>query len=142
MSSILKVNTIQKESGSSITIGETGDTVTFPASSIGNADLENSAITINGSAVSLGGSVTIGETKPTVSSISPSTITNAQTQITVTGTNFLTGASVEAVGTNGSIITADTVSFTNSTTLVANFTITTDGTYFIRVENTDGNAGR
>ena len=142
MSSILKVNTIQKESGSSITIGETGDSVNFPASSIANADLENSAITINGSAVSLGGSVTIGETKPTVSSISPSTITNAQTQITVTGTNFLTGASVEAVVTNGSIITADTVSFTNSTTLVANFTITTDGTYFIRVENTDGNAGR
>ena len=142
MSSILKVNTIQKESGSSITIGETGDSVNFPASSIGNADLENSSITINGSAVSLGGSVTIGETKPTVSSISPSTITNAQTSITITGTNFLTGASVEAVGTNGSIITADTVSFTNSTTLVANFTITTDGTYFIRVENTDGNAGR
>ena len=26
--------------------------------------------------------------------------------------------------------------------MVANFTITTDGTYFIRVENTDGNAGR
>ena len=102
----------------------------------------NGAITINGSAVSLGGSVTIGETKPTVSSVSPSTITNAQTSVTITGTNFLTGASVEAVGTDGSIIVADTVSFTNSTTLVANFTIATDSTYFIRVENTDGNAAR
>jgi TPP-dependent indolepyruvate ferredoxin oxidoreductase alpha subunit len=146
----LKVNKVSPRSGTNVQLGDSGDTINvptgatldFPASSIGNADLENSAITINGSDVSLGGSVTIGETKPTVSSISPSTITNAQTQITVTGTNFLTGASVEAVGTNGSIVTADTVSFTNSTTLVANFTITTDGTYFIRVENTDGNAGR
>ncbi len=102
----------------------------------------NGAITINGSAVSLGGSVTIGETKPTVASVSPSTITNTQTSVTITGTNFATGASVEAVGTDGSIIVADTVSFTNSTTLVANFTIATDSTYFIRVENTDGNAAR
>ena len=41
------------------------------AGSIANAKLSNSAITINGSAVSLGGSVTVGETKPTISSISP-----------------------------------------------------------------------
>ena len=112
------------------------------AGSIANDKLSNSSITINGSAVSLGGSVTVGETKPTVSSVSPSTITNAQTSVTITGTNFATGASVEAVGTNGNIIVADTVSFTNSTTLVANFTIATDATYFIRVENTDGNAAR
>ena len=57
----------------------------------------------------LGGSVTVGETKPTVSSVSPSTITNAQTSVTITGTNFAIGASVEAVGTNGNIIVADTV---------------------------------
>ena len=31
-------------------------------SKINNAELENSSITINGSAVSLGGSVTVGET--------------------------------------------------------------------------------
>jgi hypothetical protein len=126
----------------------TFDVASIDGSNITSGTISNSrlvgsgAITINGSAVSLGGSVTIGETKPTVSSVSPSTITNAQTSVTITGTNFVTGASVEAVGTDGSIIVADTVSFTNSTTLVANFTIPTDSTYFIRVENTDGNAAR
>jgi len=48
---------------------------------IANADLTNSSITINGSAVSLGGTVTIGETKPTISSISPDTIDNQKQQL-------------------------------------------------------------
>lgn len=111
-------------------------------STIPNSALTNSDITINGSAVSLGGSVTVGETKPTITSISPSTILNTQTSITITGTNFVNGINVEAVGTDGSIVQADTVTFTSATSFSANFTITTDGTYFIRVENPDGNAAR
>ena len=112
------------------------------AGSIANDKLSNSAITINGSAVSLGGTVTIGETKPTITSISPSTITNSQTSITITGTNFVNGINVEAVSTTGAIVQADTVTFSSATSFSANFTITTDGTYFIRVENPDGNAAR
>ena len=112
------------------------------AGSIANDKLTNSAITINGSAVSLGGTVTIGETKPTITSISPSAITNSQTLITITGTNFVNGINVEAVSTTGAIIQADTVTFSSATSFSANFTITTDGTYFIRVENPDGNAAR
>jgi len=112
------------------------------AGSIANAKLANSSITINGSAVALGGSVTIGETKPTVTGVSPSTITNDATNITITGTNFVTGASVEIVSTTGAIIVPSTVSYTNATTLVANVTIPTDAQFFIRVENPDGNAGR
>ena len=112
------------------------------AGSIANDKLSNSAITINGSAVSLGGTVTIGETKPTITSISPSTITNSQTSITITGTNFVNGINVEAVSTTGAIVQADTVTFSSSTSFSAAFTITTDGTYFIRVENPDGNAAR
>ena len=112
------------------------------AGSIENAKLTNSAITINGSAVSLGGTVTIGETKPTISSISPTVIENTQTSITITGTNFVNGANVEAVGTNGAIIQADTVTFNSATSISAAFTISTDGTYFLRIENPDGNAVR
>ena len=107
-----------------------------------NTKLANSAITINGSAVSLGGSVTIGETKPTISSISPTVIENTQTSITITGTEFVNGANVEAVATNGAIIQADTVTFNSSTSISAAFTISTDGTYFLRIENPDGNAVR
>ena len=112
------------------------------AGSIANDKLSNSAITINGSAVSLGGSVTIGETKPTISSISPTVIENTQTSITITGTNFVNGANVEAVATNGAIVQADTVTFNSATSISAAFTIATDGTYFLRIENPDGNAVR
>ena len=110
--------------------------------SIANSKLTNSSITINGSAVSLGGSVTIGETKPTISSISPTVIENTQTSITITGTNFVNGANVEAVATNGAIVQADTVTFNSATSISAAFTISTDGTYFLRIENPDGNAVR
>jgi len=112
------------------------------AGSIANDKLSNSSITINGSAVSLGGSVTIGETKPTISSISPTVIENTQTAVTITGTNFISVPIVEAINSSGVITQADSVSFTNSTTIVATFTLTTDGTYFLRIENNDGNAVR
>ena len=109
---------------------------------ITNAKILNESITINGSAVALGGSVTIGETKPTISSISPTVIENTQTSITITGTNFVNGINVEAIATNGAIIQADTVTFNSATSVSAAFTITTDATYFLRLENPDGNAVR
>ena len=154
----VKVNKVTPRSGTTVQVGEAGDTVNLSTAtvslpnstvtsdqlvgSVANGKLANSSITINGSAVSLGGSVTIGETKPTVTGVSPSTITNDATNITITGTNFVTGASVEIVSTTGAIIIPSTVSYTNATTLVANVTITTDAQFFIRVENPDGNAGR
>ena len=107
-----------------------------------NAKILNESITINGSAVNLGGSVTVGETKPTISSISPSVIENTQTSITITGTNFVNGINVEAIALNGSIIQADTVTFNSATSVSAAFTISTDATYFLRLENPDGNAVR
>ena len=117
-------------------------TVKVADDAITNAKIANESITINGSAVALGGSVTIGETKPTISSISPTVIENTQTSITITGTNFVNGANVEAVATNGAIIQADTVTFNSATSISAAFTISTDGTYFLRIENPDGNAVR
>jgi len=107
-----------------------------------NAKIANESITINGSAVNLGGSVTVGETKPTISSISPTVIENTQTSVTITGTNFVSVPTVEAIGSTGAIVRADEVSFTSSTSIVAKFTLPIDGTYFVRVENNDGNAVR
>jgi len=82
------------------------------------------------------------ETKPTITSISPDTITNSQTSITITGTNFVNGINVEAIATNGAIVQADTVTFNSATSVSAAFTITTDATYYLRLENPDGNAVR
>jgi hypothetical protein len=113
------------------------------AATISNSKLTGSgAITINGSAVALGGSVTIGETKPSISSISPAVITNAQTAITISGGNFISVPQVEAINSTGAITSADSVSFTNASTIVATFTLPVDGTYFLRIENNDGNAVR
>ena len=153
----IEVDKIIPQSGTALQAGENGDTITVPAGatlnltnatvtypdgSVQNVDLANSSITITGSAVSLVGSVTIRETKPTISAVSPSVIENTQTAVTITGTNFVSVPTVEAISSTGAITRADTVSFTSSTTIVANFTLATDGTYFIRVENNDGNAAR
>ena len=153
----IEVDKIIPQSGTALQAGDSGDTitvpsgatlnlanatVTYPDGSVQNVDLANSSITINGSAVSLGGSVTVGETKPTITGISPSTIENTQTAVTITGTNFVSVPTVEAISSTGAITRADTVSFSSATSIVANFTLAVDGTYFIRVENNDGNAVR
>ena len=153
----IEVDKIIPQSGTALQAGDSGDTitvpsgatlnlanatVTYPDGSVQNVDLANSSISINGSAVALGGSVTVGETKPTITGISPSVIENTQTAITITGTNFVSVPTVEAISSTGAITRADTVSFSSATSIVANFTLAVDGTYFIRVENNDGNAVR
>ncbi len=199
MTSELKVNTIKKQSGSSITIAENGDTITITTGATMSggtvaSTIASQSITAKGDGSSADGKITLNcsqnshgvkiqspahsagqsytlilptsvgsngqvlasngastnqlswinatETKPTIGSISPTVIENTQTQITITGTNFVNGAYVDAINSTGAITTADTVSFTNATTLVTNFTLPVDGTYFIRVENPDGNAVR
>ena len=94
----------------------------------------------NGSGtLSFGSSVTF----PTISSISPSAIENTQTAVTITGTNFQSIPTVDAINAStGAITTADSVAFTNATTIVATFTLSVDGTYYLRAENNDGLAVR
>ena len=109
--------------------------------SIPNGALDNNSITINGSAVSLGGSVSVGETKPTITSISPDTITNDESTITITGSNYLLGTQVEFINTSTGIwYPASTIIFNNSTSLTATITLSVDAQYRMRIENPDGNA--
>ena len=115
------------------------------AGSIPNSKLTNNSITINGTAVALGGTITgVGvEDFPTVTGVTPGVITNAQTVVTVAGTNFVSVPIVEAINSTGAITSADSVTFTSATSLQATFTLAVDGNYFIRVENaTNGLAGR
>ncbi len=155
----VKVNTIKKYDGSSITIGESGDTITVTA----GASLSGSGsglTTLNATQLTSGtlpdarfpatlpaisgANLTNlpAETKPTVTSVTPSTIENTATDVVVGGTNFVSVPTVDAISTTGAIITANTVTYTSATSITANFTLPTDGTYFIRVENNDGNAAR
>tara|TARA_R110000764_G_scaffold120177_2_gene207967 strand:+ start:234 stop:1250 length:1017 start_codon:yes stop_codon:yes gene_type:complete len=130
----------------SVTTARLGDASVATAkvidANITNAKLQNSNITINGSAVSLGGSVTIGETKPTVTGVTPSAITNNATDIVITGTNFVITPTVEFHSTTGAVYYPNTVTRNSATQLTVNATLAVDGTYFVRVENPDGNAGR
>ena len=111
------------------------------SAAIATTKLASNAITINGSAVALGGSVTVGETKPTVADVSQTIAPATATTISITGTNFVSVPQVEFVKTDGSVTVANSITFTNATTLSVNVTLAS-GNYFVRVENPDGNAGR
>ena len=84
----------------------------------------------------------VAETKPAITSISPNTIDNTQTQIVITGANFEITPNVELISTTGVITLADTVTRNSATQLTINATLTVDGTYFIRIENPNGLAVR
>jgi hypothetical protein len=125
----VKVNKISPRTGTTFTIGDSGDTITTAGTISANA------LTVNGQSVT-------SAQYPTISSISPDTITNDATSITITGTNFSSVPYVEAVSSTGTIIQANSVTYNSSISITANFTITTDGTYYIRVENPNGAAVR
>ena len=157
----VKVNTIKKYTGSSITIGESGDTITITS----GANLSGSGsglTTLNATQLTSG---TLPDARfpatlpavsganltgiqaalsfPTISSISPSTIENTATNVVITGTNFVSVPTVDAINSStGAITPANTVTFTSATSITANFTLGTDGTYYLRVENNDGLAVR
>ena len=82
------------------------------------------------------------ETKPTVADVSQTIAPATATTINITGTNFVTVPIVDFINAStGAITRANTVAFTNATTLSVNVTLAS-GNYFVRIENPDGNAGR
>ena len=82
------------------------------------------------------------ETKPTVANVSQTIAPATATTISITGTNFVSIPQVDFInGSTGAVTRANTVSFTNATTLSVNCTLAS-GNYYVRIENPDGNAGR
>ena len=82
------------------------------------------------------------ETKPTVADVSQTIAPDTATTINITGTNFVTIPIVDFINAStGATTRANTVAFTNATTLSVNLTLAS-GNYFVRIENPDGNAGR
>ena len=96
----------------------------------------------NGSSTNQLSWVDAQETKPTVANVSQTIAPATATTINITGTNFVSIPQVDFInGSTGAITQANTVSFTNATTLSVNVTLAL-GNYYVRVENPDGNAGR
>ena len=106
--------------------------------SVGTA---NQVLATNGNSTNQLSWIDATETKPTVADVSQTIAPVTATTINITGTNFVSIPIVEFIKTDGSITLANTVSFTNATTLSVNVTLAT-GNYHVRVENPDGNAGR
>ena len=115
----------------------TGVFLTLPATDGTNGQ----ALTTNGSGVLSFN--TVAETKPTISSISPTVITNDATNVVITGTNFQEVPFVDVINAStGAITTANSVTYSSATSITANFTLSVDGTYYLRIENNDGLAVR
>ena len=105
-----------------------------------NTGVNGQALVTNGSGVLSFSDVS--ETKPTVANVSQTIAPATATTISITGTNFVSIPQVDFVnGSTGAVTRANTVSWTNATTLSVNCTLAT-GNYYVRVENPDGNAGR
>tara|TARA_Y100000310_G_scaffold109911_1_gene108385 strand:- start:1728 stop:3899 length:2172 start_codon:yes stop_codon:yes gene_type:complete len=82
------------------------------------------------------------ETKPTISSLTPSVITNAATNVVIAGTGFSAIPRIHAIDTASGIwYEATSVTYTSATSITANFTLAVDSdNYRVRVENPDGNS--
>ena len=78
---------------------------------------------------------------PTVANVAQTIAPATATTITITGTNFVAIPQVDFVKTDGSVTTANTVSFSSATSLSVNVTLAL-GNYYVRIENPDGNSGR
>ena len=124
------------------TLNLASKTVTLPNTSVTNAQLQNSSITINGSSVALGGSTTISTiARPTITTSSAVIAPSSDVSFTLAGTNFQSVPIVELISSTGAITRASAVTFNSATSL----TVTTNlsaGSYFVRVENNDGGAVR
>ena len=124
------------------TLDLSSKTVTLPNTSVTNAQLQNSSITINGSSVALGGSTTISTiARPTITTSSAVIAPSTEASFSLAGTNFQSVPIVELISSTGAITRASAVTFNSATSL----TVTTNlaaGSYFVRVENNDGGAVR
>ncbi len=107
--------------------------------SVGSA---NQVLASNGSSTNQLSWIDATETKPTVANVSQTIAPATATDITITGTNFVSIPQVDFInGSTGAVTRANTVSFSSATSLSVNCTLAT-GNYYVRIENPDGNAGR
>ena len=139
----VKVNKISPRSGTTVTMGDSGDTIVFPSNALQNSSLPGSGqITINGQAVALGGSITLTtETRPTFTSITPNVIENSQTTCVIAGGSFVSVPLVTAINSStGARVSADEVAFNSASQITVKFTLPVDGSYLLYIENPDGNA--
>ena len=105
---------------------------------VANDRLANSSITINGNTVSLGGTLS---TLPTITSSSVVITPDSEQSFALAGTNFTAVPIVELISSTGAVTVASAVTFNNATSLTVSTSLSV-GTYYVRVENPNGEAVR
>ena len=100
----------------------------------------------NGQVLSTNGSGTLSfidavETKPTITSSSITIAPSSDVTFSLAGTNFVSVPIVELISSTGAITRASSVTFNSATSLTVGTNLAA-GSYFVRVENNDGNAVR
>ena len=101
----------------------------------------NQVLATNGNATNQLSWIDAAETKPTITTSSVVIAPSTSQTFTLNGTNFVSIPIVEFIASTGAITRATAVSFTSSTAISVTTNLAS-GSYFIRVENNDGNAVR
>ena len=101
----------------------------------------NQVLATNGNSTNQLTWIDAAETKPTITTSSVIIAPSTSQTFTLNGTYFVSIPIVEFIASTGAITRATTVSFTSATALSVTTNLAS-GSYFIRVENNDGNAVR
>ena len=101
-------------------------------------------LTTNGSGVLAWANDQVITGFPTITGATPASVaTSTVTSVVIAGTNFLTGCTVELVNsTTGAILLPASFVINSSTQITLSVNISVNADYFVRVENTNGLAGR
>ena len=101
----------------------------------------NQVLATNGNATNQLTWIDAAETKPTITTSSVTISPSTSQTFTLNGTNFVSIPIVEFIASTGAITRATAVTFTSATALSVTTNLAS-GSYYIRVENNDGNAVR
>ena len=101
----------------------------------------NQVLATNGNATNQLSWIDAAETKPTITTSSVTIAPSTSQTFTLNGTNFVSIPIVEFIASTGAITRATSVSFSSATALSVTTNLAS-GSYYIRVENNDGNAVR
>lgn len=146
MTSRIKADTILPQSGTTLNLGNAGSTINVTGTLDGNGLTGLNADNISSGTLAnarLSGQVVLTTDFPTYTSVSPTAIEpSTASDLTITGTNFVSVPVVELISGTGAILRADKVTFNSSTSLTANVNVTTETDYFIRIENNNGQSVR
>ena len=94
---------------------------------------------VSGSTTISAAKLAVTVTYPTISEISQDYIAPATaTSFNITGTGFTNNSTVHAISSTGAITTANSVTYNSAISLTVNFTLASEGNYFLRVERNDG----